>query len=125
MTQRVGGVKVCVVPKLRGLVSRCKTLLPREKSCPLISMIMRLGSLQYCPTTEVRALMDACIKRASSARLPQTSHPTLGRAIYELNWKLGEIGGKNGKPSVGVIPHHYVHWCPIVPGEGGKTTRAV
>jgi hypothetical protein len=36
MTQRVGGVRVCVVPKLRGLVSRCKTLLPREKSCPLV-----------------------------------------------------------------------------------------
>ncbi len=26
---------VCVVPKLQGLVSKCKTLLPREKSCPL------------------------------------------------------------------------------------------
>ena len=35
-----------MVPKLQGLVSRCKTLLPGEKSRPLIRMITELGSLQ-------------------------------------------------------------------------------
>ena len=59
--------------KTAGLISKCKTLLPREKSCPLIKMITELGSLGREPTTEVCAVTDARIKRASSAYLPQTS----------------------------------------------------
>jgi hypothetical protein len=39
-------VKVCVVPKLKGLVLKCKTLLPREKSCPLVNG-WRVGCLFY------------------------------------------------------------------------------
>ena len=50
-----------------------QTLLPREKSRPLIKMITELGSLDREPTTEVGAVTDARIKRASSAYLPQTS----------------------------------------------------
>ncbi len=75
-------VKVCVVPKLQGLVSKCKTLLPREKSHPLIRVITELGSLEGDPTTEVGALTDVGIKRASSAYLLQTSPPPICRCKY-------------------------------------------
>ncbi len=58
--------------KLQGLVTRCKTLLPREKSRPLIRMITELGS--FCIESPPRrlAVTDACIKRASN-RMPPTN----------------------------------------------------
>ena len=48
-----------------------QTLLPREKSRPLIMMIIELGSLQYMPPRRP-AVTDACIKRAS-IRMPPTN----------------------------------------------------
>jgi hypothetical protein len=61
------GAKICRVN------IEVQTLLPREKSRPLIKMITELGSLEREPTTEVGAVTDAHIKQASSAYLPQTS----------------------------------------------------
>ena len=51
-----------------------QTLLPREKSRPLIKMITETGEFgNEKPTMEVGAVTDARIKWASSAYLPQTS----------------------------------------------------
>ena len=54
---------------------KVQTLLPRETSRPLIGMITELGSLEWEPTTELDAVTDVHINRASSAYLPQTSPP--------------------------------------------------
>ena len=66
--------------KTAGLISKCKTLLPREKSRPLIKMITELGSLDREPTTEVGVVMDARIKRATIS-IPPTNFTDIDEYI--------------------------------------------
>ncbi len=72
-----GEMKDCVVPKTAGFSIEMQIPAPQGEKSPIDQSDHETGSLQYCPNTKVYAVMDACIKRASSAHLPQTSHPTL------------------------------------------------
>jgi hypothetical protein len=66
--------------KTAGLISKCKTLLPREKSRPLIKMITELGSLER-ETHHGGRCRDGCSYQAGVISIPPTNFTAIDEFI--------------------------------------------